>query len=98
MHSAQRSDTTTLGAKPSDPTPPTDTEAPAPRNRAERREQRLATPHEVADHLGIPPATLYQWRHRGIGPRAARVGRHLRYRWADVDAWVDRQLDEVSGA
>ncbi|MGL5864004.1 MAG: helix-turn-helix domain-containing protein [Phycicoccus sp.] len=41
--------------------------------------------------LGVPVATLYQWRTRRLGPRAYRVGRHLRYDPADVRAWLDGQ-------
>ncbi|WP_435589785.1 helix-turn-helix transcriptional regulator [Micromonospora aurantiaca (nom. illeg.)] len=51
----------------------------------------LATAEQVADYLGVPVATLYQWRYRNLGPRASKVGRHLRYRWADVESWVDDQ-------
>ncbi|WP_333766486.1 helix-turn-helix transcriptional regulator [Streptomyces sp. IBSBF 2435] len=51
----------------------------------------LATPVEVSEYLGVPVATLYQWRHRGIGPKVHKLGRHLRYRWTEVEAWVDRQ-------
>ncbi|PNE36865.1 DNA-binding protein [Streptomyces noursei] len=39
----------------------------------------------------MPVKTLYQWRHRRIGPNALKVGRHLRYRWAEVDAWLTAQ-------
>jgi hypothetical protein len=28
----------------------------------------------------VPVATLYGWRHRGEGPAAYRIGRHVRYR------------------
>jgi excisionase family DNA binding protein len=48
----------------------------------------LWTVEELATFLGVPVATLYQWRHRRIGPRACRVGRHLRYDPADVRAWL----------
>ncbi|MCM0675326.1 helix-turn-helix domain-containing protein [Micromonospora phytophila] len=52
----------------------------------------LWTVEEVSAYLGLPVATLCQWRHRCVGPRAFRVGRHLRYDPADVRAWlVDRQ-------
>ncbi|MFJ2770064.1 MULTISPECIES: helix-turn-helix domain-containing protein [Streptomyces] len=51
----------------------------------------LATPEEVAVYLGVPVKTLYQWRHRRIGPTVHKVGRHLRYRWREVDAWLDAQ-------
>ncbi len=48
----------------------------------------LLTLREVAEILRVPCSTLYQWRGRGHGPRAYRVGRHLRYRAEDVDAWI----------
>ncbi|MGC4784107.1 helix-turn-helix transcriptional regulator [Micromonospora zamorensis] len=52
----------------------------------------LWTVEEVSAYLGVPIATLYQWRHRRVGPRASRIGRHLRYDPADVRAWlVERQ-------
>lgn len=51
----------------------------------------LATRTEVAEHLRVPVATLEQWAHRGSGPRYVRIGRHARYRWPDVEAWVDAQ-------
>lgn len=51
----------------------------------------LLTTADVAAYLQVPVATLYQWRLHGDGPRAAKVGRHLRYRQADVDAWLDSQ-------
>ncbi|MBM0205551.1 helix-turn-helix domain-containing protein [Micromonospora sp. STR1s_5] len=51
----------------------------------------LWTVEDVSTYLGVPVATLYQWRYRRIGPRASRVGRHLRYDPADVRAWLDRK-------
>ena len=44
---------------------------------------------EVARRLHIPKATLYTWRYKGVGPPSHRVGKHLRYRWSDVLAWLD---------
>ena len=49
---------------------------------------RLLTPTELSEMLGVPVATLYSWRYHGRGPAAVRVGRHLRYRLSDVDAWL----------
>jgi hypothetical protein len=43
-------------------------------------ERRLATPSEVASDIQVPVKTLYTWRYKRVGPRAHRVGRHLRYR------------------
>ena len=41
----------------------------------ETKPARLWTPTDVARFLGVPVATLYQWRRRGVGPPARRVGR-----------------------
>jgi predicted DNA-binding transcriptional regulator AlpA len=46
---------------------------------------------DVSRYLGIPVATLYQWRVQGSGPRAFRCGRHLRYDPAEVRRWLDQQ-------
>jgi predicted DNA-binding transcriptional regulator AlpA len=51
----------------------------------------LATAEQVSEFLGVPVATLYQWRYRGIGPRASKIGKHLRYRWTDIESYVDQQ-------
>jgi excisionase family DNA binding protein len=55
------------------------------------RDQLLSVA-ELADYLAVPQATLYQWRHRGEGPPGFRVGRHLRYRWSDVEDWIESRL------
>lgn len=44
---------------------------------------------EVARRLNVPKTTLYGWRYKGVGPRSHRVGKHLRYRWSDVIAWLE---------
>lgn len=51
----------------------------------------LLTPVDVAKYLGVPPATVYAWRYRGVGPRSIKVGRYLRWRRSDVDAWLDQR-------
>ena len=56
--------------------------------------RRLLSVDEVAEVLGVPVRTLYQWRHKGVGPLGLRVGRHLRYRAADVSEWIDRRAAE----
>ena len=48
---------------------------------------------ELAEELAVPLRTIYVWRSRGQGPRAHKIGRHLRYRRVDVEAWLDRQAD-----
>ncbi len=48
----------------------------------------------LAEELGVPVRTIYAWRSKKKGPRAATFGKHLRYRRSDVDAWTEGQLDE----
>ena len=56
-------------------------------------DEQLWTAEETAAYLQIPKATLYQWRYLGTGPKAGRVGRHLRYNPEDVRAWFRQQQD-----
>ena len=55
---------------------------------------RLLTVLELAEYLRVPTATIYTWRYQGKGPPGFRVGRHLRYREGDVEAWLIDQLAE----
>lgn len=51
----------------------------------------LLTVQELADYLGVPVATIYAWRYRHEGPPGFRVGRHVRFRWRDVQQWIAQQ-------
>lgn len=62
----------------------------------------ILTIDQAAAYLSIPKATLYTWRTRraGFGPRAVKLGGCLRYRRADLDAWVAEHVenfDDISG-
>ncbi|OQD54891.1 DNA-binding protein [Streptomyces phaeoluteigriseus] len=57
--------------------------------------ERFLTPADVAELLGVPVETLYQWRRKRTGPPAFRVGRHLRYDPVRLRQWVDG-LTEVA--
>ena len=59
--------------------------------------ERLLTIVELSEMLGIPVDTLYGWRHRGEGPQGYRIGRHVRYRRAAVEAWLEGRLDQARG-
>jgi excisionase family DNA binding protein len=50
---------------------------------------RYLTPVDLADLLGVPVDTIYQWRSRRVGPRGFRVGRHLRFDPRAVQEWID---------
>jgi excisionase family DNA binding protein len=59
--------------------------------------EKLMSAEEVAEFLGIPVNTLYQWRHKGTGPDAFRVGRHLRYDPVAVREWLAAHMDVGHG-
>lgn len=61
-------------------------------DRMENPVHEFETPEEVADRLRVPIRTLYDWRLRGVGPPALRIGKRLRYRRSDVDAWLAEQV------
>ena len=50
----------------------------------------LLSTNEVARLLVVHVTTLYCWRYKGAGPRAFKVGKHLRYRLQDVVEWLER--------
>lgn len=49
---------------------------------------------DVANYLGVPKQTIYSWRQTGYGPKAIRVGKHLRWRAAVVIEWTLAQERE----
>ncbi|MGC4906716.1 helix-turn-helix transcriptional regulator [Streptomyces cyaneofuscatus] len=57
---------------------------------------RYLTPINLADLLGVPIETIYQWRRKDTGPRGFRVGRHLRYDPEDVRTWVASLMEEAA--
>jgi len=53
---------------------------------------RLLSVEDLAEYLGVPVATLYAWRYHRDGPPGFRVGRHVRYRWADIEEWISDRI------
>ena len=53
----------------------------------------LLSPQQLAEYLGVPLATVYRWRSQREGPLGIRVGRHVRYRFTDVEDWLDELRD-----
>jgi excisionase family DNA binding protein len=60
----------------------------------------LMTVEEVAEYLGLSVDTLYSYRSNGadLGPPAIRIGRRLRWRQTDVDAWIDERAEKARTA
>ena len=50
----------------------------------------LATDKDFARFAGVTPGQVAQLRELGRGPMFIRVtGRQIRYRWADIEEWLD---------
>jgi excisionase family DNA binding protein len=51
---------------------------------------KLISLRETAERIDVPTSTLYkQWRAWGL--EAYRIGRALKFRERDIEAWIDRQ-------
>lgn len=53
---------------------------------------------ELAEQLGVKPATLAQWRHRGKAPQATRLNGVVRYSASAVNEWIAAQNAAQNGA
>ena len=51
---------------------------------------------ELSELIGVPVSTIYDWRVKGGGPVAHRLGKHLRFKPADVEAWLVSRREGVS--
>jgi excisionase family DNA binding protein len=56
---------------------------------------QLLTAQQLANYLGVPIATIYAWRYRRQGPPGFRVGKHLRFRRSDVQAWIEANINDT---
>ena len=62
--------------------------------RARTTERRnLALPIEVAEFLRVEVKTLKQWRWLGVGPRWTKANGAIRYRWDDVETYLDEHAE-----
>jgi excisionase family DNA binding protein len=53
----------------------------------------LLSIEDLADYLGVPVTTIYDWRVDGKGPCGVRVGRHVKFTVSDVLAWIAAQRE-----
>ncbi|MFC4373393.1 helix-turn-helix transcriptional regulator [Nocardia halotolerans] len=51
---------------------------------------------ELATYLDVPKDTIYEWRKSGLGPRAIKVGKSLRWRPKTVELWLDEREEEAA--
>jgi excisionase family DNA binding protein len=52
---------------------------------------------ELAEWLGIPIQTIYDWRLSGRAPRAHKIGKHLRFALSDVQVWLEERHEGAGG-
>ena len=51
--------------------------------------ERLMTRKQAAEHLGFAPQTLARYAWLGKGPTATKLGRSVRYKLSDIEAWIE---------
>lgn len=57
-----------------------------------RIDERVLSDTEVAERLGVSAFTVRAWRRKGHGPRFMKMGRAVRYRSVDVEAFKEMAL------
>ena len=58
--------------------------------------QELMTTREVLDRLRIGRATLYRLMDAGNFPKPLKMMRNNRWRTADVDAWLEAEVERAA--
>ncbi|PZE23892.1 AlpA family transcriptional regulator [Curtobacterium sp. MCBD17_028] len=56
----------------------------------------LLSLEQAAEYLGVRPSTIYDWRTDRKGPQAVKVGRLVKFRVEDLDAFIDTQVERRS--
>ncbi|GAA1363062.1 hypothetical protein GCM10009596_23570 [Arthrobacter rhombi] len=54
---------------------------------------RLMTMDEVSEETRIPVNTLRFYRHKGTGPKSAKIGGKVMYRREDLDKWINQAFE-----
>jgi predicted DNA-binding transcriptional regulator AlpA len=54
--------------------------------------EQLIDEAEAARFLAFSVRSLQGWRYRGGGPRFVKIGRTVRYRRRDLQAWAEAQI------
>jgi excisionase family DNA binding protein len=53
-------------------------------------EPRLLNTEQVAAYIGLAKQTITELRVKGGGPKFCKIGRAVRYKREDLDAWIDQ--------
>lgn len=49
---------------------------------------KLLTPQQASEMLLKPVGTLKRWRVEGVGPTYVKIGKDVRYKLADLEAYI----------
>ncbi|ACZ30598.1 phage transcriptional regulator, AlpA [Xylanimonas cellulosilytica DSM 15894] len=49
----------------------------------------LLSIEDLSEYIGVPMKTIKDWRTKGEGPAAIKIGNHVRYDVRDVRAWIE---------
>jgi excisionase family DNA binding protein len=71
------------------------TEPARPRRRAvPQDDDRLMNVEDLMEYLDLPRDTIYKQRQEGTGPPGYRIGKHLRWKRSEVEAWLEKHKDD----
>jgi predicted DNA-binding transcriptional regulator AlpA len=59
---------------------------------SEHHGEKHLSPEDLAEREGVPLETVYVWNKAGTAPPRMRIGRHVRYRLADVLTWEQSRM------
>lgn len=57
----------------------------------------LLAPPQLAEQIGVTVQRLAVMRMEGTGPNFIRLGRSIRYRREDIDAWIEANIVTTAG-
>jgi excisionase family DNA binding protein len=57
-------------------------------------DEPLISMAEVASRLGVPLETFRRWRKHGAAPLGYPLGKHVRFRWSEVEAWLQERREQ----
>lgn len=61
--------------------------------------RKLATDAEFCEYTGLTRGQSAQLRYLGRGPKFIKItGRQVRYRWEDIEAWIENNTRASTGA
>jgi predicted DNA-binding transcriptional regulator AlpA len=52
----------------------------------------------LAGYMWVPVSTTYDWWARGLGPRAHRLGKNVKFAVRDVEEWLATTRESAGGA